>query len=59
MPSAKPLDVDLLGDAQRVVEFDPKVSDRAINLGVSKQELDSPKIASLPVDQRSLRVRTH
>ena len=50
MPSAKPSDVDLLGYAQRIVEFDPKVSDRAIDLGVSKQELDGPKIASLPVD---------
>ena len=54
MPSAKPSDVDLLGYAQRIVEFDPKVSDRAIHFGVSKQELDGPKIASLPVDQRSL-----
>ena len=53
MPSAKPSDVDLLGYAQRIVEFDPKVSDRAIDLGVSKQELDGPKMASLPIDQRS------
>ena len=54
LPSAKPSDVDLLGDAQSVVEFDAKVPDRAINLGVSEQELDGPKIAGLPVDQRGL-----
>ena len=55
LPSAKRSDVDFLGDAQRVVEFDAKVPDRAINLGVSEQELDGPKIAGLPVDQRGFR----
>ena len=54
LPSAKCSNVDFLGDAQRVVQFDAEVSDRAIHLGVAKQELDRSEVASLPIDQRGL-----
>jgi hypothetical protein len=55
LPSAKRSDVDFLGDAQRVIEFDAEVSDRAIHLGVTKQELNGSEISRLPVDQRRFR----
>jgi len=55
LPSAKRSDVDLLGDAQSVIKFDAEVSDRAVHLGVTKQELNGAQIAGLPVDQRCFR----
>ena len=55
LPSAKRSDVDLLGDAQRVIEFDAEVSDRAVHFGVTKQELNGSEISGLPVDQRRFR----
>lgn len=54
LPSANASDVDLLGDAQGVVEFDAEVSGRAVHLGMTKQELDRSEVASLPVGQRGL-----
>jgi len=54
LPLAKLSDVDLLGDAQRIVEFNTKVSDRAVHLGVAKQELHRPQVAGLSVNQGSL-----
>ena len=53
LPSAKRSDVDLLGDAQRVIEFHAKVANRAVHLGVTQQELDRSEVASLSIDQRS------
>ena len=47
-------DVDLLGDCKRVVDFDAKVSNGALNLGVTQEKLDSPQITGAPVDQRRL-----
>jgi hypothetical protein len=34
--------------------FDPEISDRAFELGVAKEKLDSPKNACAPIDQGSL-----
>jgi hypothetical protein len=42
----------LLGDLEGIVDLDPKVSDRAFELGVSKQELNNPKIPRPSVVQR-------
>jgi hypothetical protein len=39
---------------QSIVYLNAKISDRALDLGVAKQKLDSPKIARAPVDQGSL-----
>ena len=36
LPPAKESNVELLQDAQRVVEFDAQVSDRAVHLGMTK-----------------------
>ena len=46
--------VDLLGDAQGVFEFDTKISDSAVNLCVSQQELDRTQVPGFPVDLRRL-----
>lgn len=43
-------DIDSFGDAERVFEFDAKVSHRAVDFGVPKEELHRAKVAGLPVD---------
>ena len=43
-----------LCDRQRVFEFDAKISDCAVHLGVAEQELNSAQVAGLPVDLRHL-----
>ena len=48
-------DVDTLGDAQRVFKFNAEISHRAVDLGVTKEQLDRAEIAGLPVDLGSLR----
>ena len=48
------LDLDLLGDRQRVVYLNTEVSDRAFDLGVAEQQLNSPQVACLSIDQRRL-----
>jgi hypothetical protein len=55
LPSAQCSNVDFLGDAQSVIKFDAEVSDRAVHLGVTKQELNGSEISRLPVDQRRFR----
>ena len=55
LPSAKGSDVNFLGNAQRVIEFDAEVSHRAVHFGVTKQELNGSEISRLPVDQRRFR----
>jgi hypothetical protein len=40
---------------QSVINFDAEISDRAFDLGVAKQKLDSPEIAGALVNQGSLR----
>jgi hypothetical protein len=47
-------DVDALGDRQGVFDLDAEISDRAIKLGVAKQQLHRPNVASLPIDERRL-----
>jgi hypothetical protein len=46
------LHLRLLGELQGVVDFDPEVSDRALQVGVPKEALNGPKIAGSPIDQR-------
>ena len=48
-------DVNLLGDLNRVVDFDAEISDRAFDLGMAKQELDCTEVAGSPIDQSGLR----
>jgi hypothetical protein len=48
-------DIDLFRYRQSIVYFDPEISDRAFDLGVAKQKLDSSEIAGATVDQGSLR----
>jgi hypothetical protein len=47
-------DVDLFRYRQGIVHFDAEISDRAFDLGVAKQKLNCPEIASASVDQSSL-----
>ena len=53
--SSKFLDVDLLRHAQRVFEFDPQITDCAIDLGMAKQKLDGPQVARFTLDFSYLR----
>jgi hypothetical protein len=39
---------------QSVIDLDAEISDRAFDLGVPEQELDSPKIARPSIDQGSI-----
>src|ERR1700687_2483680 len=48
-------DINLFRHCQSIVYFDPEISDRAFDLGMAKQKLDSPKIAGAAVNQGSLR----
>jgi hypothetical protein len=43
-------DVDLLGDRERVIDLDAKVSDRTLHLGVAKEQLNRPEVSGPPVD---------
>jgi hypothetical protein len=57
LPQAEPstgfdLEFHLLGDAQRVVHLDTKVTDGAFELCVPEQELNCPQIAGLLVNLR-------
>ena len=47
-------DIYLLRDGERVVHLDPKIADRAFQLGVAQQELNRPKIADTAVNQGDL-----
>jgi transketolase C-terminal domain/subunit len=40
---------------QSIIHFDPEIPDRAFDLGVAEQKLDSPKVARAPVNQGSFR----
>src|SRR5436190_12355862 len=46
-------DIDLFRYCQGVIHFDAQISNRAFNLGVPEQKLDSPEIARPPIDQGS------
>ena len=46
--------VGLLGDGQSVIDLDTEIANRALDLGVTEQQLDGPQIASAAIDQRGL-----
>lgn len=48
-------DIHLFGECNRVIDFDTEVSDCTFDLGVTKQQLNRPQIASPPVDERRFR----
>src|SRR4051794_27091576 len=48
-------DLSLFRYRERVIHLDAEISDRALDLGVTEQELDRPQVAGAPVDQGSLR----
>lgn len=50
-------DVDLLRDIDRIVDFDAKIAHGALDLGMSKQELDRAQIAG-PAPRLAVRVPT-
>jgi hypothetical protein len=45
-----PSDVDLLRELNCVIDLDSEVANGALNLGMSKQELDGAQIAGAAVD---------
>ena len=47
-------DIDLLGNRESVVDLNPEIPDRAFDLGVAKQELNSAQVPRAAVDQRGL-----
>ena len=48
-------DINLFRYCQEgIVHFDAQISNRAFDLGVAKQKLDGPEIASATVDQGCL-----
>jgi hypothetical protein len=48
-------DVNLLRCRDRVIDLNTQTTDGALDLCVAEQELDGPKIACAPIDQRCLR----
>ena len=48
-------DINLFHYSQGVIDLDAEISDRAFDLGVAEQKLDSPKVACAPVNQGSFR----
>ena len=47
-------DINLFRYCQSIIYFDAEIPDRAFDLGMAKQKLDCPEIASASVDQSSL-----
>ena len=47
-------DISLFGQRKRVIHLDTEIAHRAFDLCVTKQDLDSPQIASSPVYQGRL-----
>ena len=54
--SALPLfsDVDLLRYGERIIDLNSEIADRALDLRVAQQELNSSKISRFLIDQRCL-----
>ena len=46
-------DVNLFRYCQGVIDLDAEIPDRAFDLGMPEQELDSPEVACPSIDQRS------
>jgi hypothetical protein len=40
---------------ERVIDFDAEIPNRALDLGMSRQELNRPQVARSSIDQRSFR----
>lgn len=47
-------DLDLFGDRQGVVNFNTEIPDRALDLRVAEQQLDSAQVACLAIYERRL-----
>jgi len=47
-------DFDLFSNREGIVDIDSQVADRALDLGVAKQELNGSKITRPPIDQSRL-----
>jgi hypothetical protein len=47
-------DVDLLGDGERVVDLNTEIPDRALHLGVPKEQLSRAEVPGSPIDQGRL-----
>ena len=47
-------DVDFVGDFDRIIDFNAKIANRALNLGMPQQELDGSTVPCAPVDQHSI-----
>ena len=47
-------ELDLLRQSQSIIDLDPKITDRALDLRVSEKQLDRSQIAGLAVDLRRL-----
>ena len=48
-------ELDLLRDAERIIDFDPEVANGAFQLGMSEQKLNRPQVARLLIDLGRLR----
>jgi len=48
-------DVDLLSNLDRIIHFDAEVADRALDLRMSKKQLDGAQVARAAIDQNRLR----
>jgi hypothetical protein len=46
-------DVNLFRNCQGVIDLNAEIPDRAFDLGMPEQELDSPQVACPPIDQGS------
>lgn len=47
-------DINLLSECDGIVDFDAKVSNGALDLGVTEQQLHRPQVTRPSVDQRRL-----
>ncbi len=47
-------DIDLLRDLDGIIDIDTEISNGALDLRMSKQELDSSKVPGSPADQHGL-----
>ena len=45
------LNLHAFGSRQSIFAFDTKIANQADHLGMTKQELDSPRVAGLPVEE--------
>ena len=47
-------DVDLLGNGERIVDFDAEIPDRALHFSVAKEKLNRAEVPGSPVNQSRL-----